>query len=174
MSEAVFREKPSELGLDAFLDLYGGVYEHSPWIASGAHEKLAGDNLDTVDGLHSTMKDILAGADEPDQMKLICAHPDLAGKLAVGEELTAESKSEQQGAGLDRCSPEEFEEFQKLNTDYKQKFGFPYIIAVKGLGRQRILANFRARINNDRETEFNTALEQINRIAYFRLVDLAE
>lgn len=174
MSNAVLTHKPSTLDLQTFLRLYGGIYEHSAWIAEGAYAQKSGDNLDTVDGLHTAMQTTLAAADEAAKMKLICAHPDLAGKLAVGEELTAESKSEQQGAGLDRCSVDEFEEFQTLNTNYKQKFGFPYIIAVKGLGRQRILSNFRARINNDRETEFNTAIQQINRIAYFRLVDLAQ
>ncbi|MBV1901308.1 MAG: 2-oxo-4-hydroxy-4-carboxy-5-ureidoimidazoline decarboxylase [Kordiimonadaceae bacterium] len=173
MSDALFTTKPSMQKSDAFLEIYGGIYEHSLWIAAGAYAAQKGSNLDTVNGLHSAMMTTLNAADEPAKMTLICAHPDLAGKLAVGEALTAESTSEQQGAGLDRCTPEEFEEFQTLNTTYKTTFGFPFIIAVKGLGRQRILAAFRARINNDRETEFNMALEQINRIAYFRLIDLA-
>ena len=174
MSNTILNHKPSALDLQTFLRLYGGIYEHSAWIAEGAYAQKAGNNLDTVEGLHNAMQTTLGAAGEAAKMNLICAHPDLAGKLAVGEELTSESKSEQQGAGLNRCTEDEFEEFQTLNANYKQKFGFPYIIAVKGLGRQRILANFRARINNDRETEFNTAIEQINRIAHFRLLDLAQ
>ncbi len=174
MSNTVLIHKPSTLDLQTFLRLYGGIYEHSAWIAEGAFAQKAGKNLDTVTGLHGAMKTTLSASDEGANMKLICAHPDLAGKLAIKEELTAESKSEQQGAGLDRCTTDEFKEFQTLNSSYKAKFGFPFIIAVKGLDRHDILSGFRARINNDRETEFNTAIQQINRIAHFRLCDLAE
>ncbi|MEX0298697.1 MAG: 2-oxo-4-hydroxy-4-carboxy-5-ureidoimidazoline decarboxylase [Kordiimonas sp.] len=174
MSNAALNHKPSTLDLQTFLRLYGGVYEHSSWIAEGAFAQKINTNLDTVNGIHDAMKTTLFAADEAAKMKLICAHPDLAGKLAVGEQLTAESQSEQRGAGLDRCTKEEFDEFQTLNSNYKTKFGFPFIVAVKGLDRHDILSVFRARINNDRETEFNTAIEQINRIAYFRLADLAQ
>lgn len=174
MSAQTLSHKPSGLDLQTFLRLYGSIYEHSAWIAEGAFAQKIDHNLDTVSGLHNAMKATLSAAGEPEKMKLICAHPDLAGKLAIGETLTTESRSEQQGAGLDRCAPEEFDEFQNLNQDYKIKFGFPFIIAVKGLDRHDILSAFRARINNDRETEFNTAIQQINRIAHFRLCDLTE
>ncbi len=168
------KAKPSALKHDEFMNLYGGIYEHSAWIAEGAWQAKDGNNIDTVDTLHTAMKSTIQAADDADKMRLICAHPDLAGKLAISDELTAESKSEQAGAGLHLCSPDEFEEFQTLNSSYKTKFGFPFIIAVKGLDRHDILSAFRARINHDRETEFHTALEQIDRIAHFRLCDLAE
>ena len=147
---------------DEFLARYGGIYEHSPWIAAAAWE--AGQ-ITPVGPLHDAMKQAVVNGTHAQQLALIRAHPDLAGKLA----LTRESESEQKGAGLDRCSPEEFAEFQALNDAYKAKFGFPFIIAVKGHTRQTILENFRARIHNDPATEFETALDQIHRIARFRL-----
>jgi OHCU decarboxylase len=104
------------------------------------------------------------------QLALIRAHPDLGNRLAMSRE----SASEQKGAGLDACSPEEFAEFQKLNADYKAKFGFPFIIAVRGLDRSAILAAFRTRLSNNADAEFATALEQIHRIAGFRIADIFE
>ncbi len=154
------------------MEAYGGIYEHSPWIAEAAWLANNGDNLDTADALLNTMQNAVKAADEPAKLRLICAHPDLAGKAAVRGELTDESKSEQKGAGLDACTPEEFEEFQTLNRAYKQKFGFPFIIAVKGHDRHSILAAFRARLNHDRALEFKTALTEIHKIASFRLADL--
>ncbi len=168
------KQRPSQISQDEFLAVYGGIYEHSVWIAEAAWATKNSGNLDTVQGLHGAMKTAISDADHDAKMRLICAHPDLAGKLAVNGELTEESKSEQAGAGLDRCTQEEFEEFQTLNNTYKTKFGFPFIVAVKGIDRIAILSNFRARINNNIETEFNTALEQIDRIAFFRLSDLTE
>jgi 2-oxo-4-hydroxy-4-carboxy-5-ureidoimidazoline decarboxylase len=166
--------KPSRLTREAYMDIYKGIYEHSGWIALGAWAARDSNNLDTVGGLHREMMKTIDAASEAGKMTLICAHPDLAGKLAVGEELTAESKAEQAGAGLDRCTAEEFEEFTALNKGYKEKFGFPFIIAVKEHDRHSILAAFRARITHEREKEFETALTEINKIAYYRLKDLAE
>ncbi len=166
--------KASDVDEEKFLKAYGGIYEHSAWVARGAWTMRQGKNIDTIDGLHGAMMKTLDAATEADKMSLICAHPDLAGKLAVGETLTAESKSEQTGAGLDQCNTQEFAKFQSLNTAYKAKFGFPFIIAVKGHDRQSILAHFRARLMNDRETEFKTALNEINKIALFRLQQLTE
>jgi OHCU decarboxylase len=110
-----------------------------------------------------------AGHDE--KLALLRAHPDLAGKLAVGE-LTAASASEQAGAGLDRCTPEEFDRLQDLNARYKAKFGFPFIMAVKGRRRGEIIAAFGRRIENSPETEFETALAEVHRIALLRLMDM--
>jgi 2-oxo-4-hydroxy-4-carboxy-5-ureidoimidazoline decarboxylase len=140
-----------------FIKRYGGIYEHSPWIAEAAYG--AGD-------IPAAMKRVVENGTYEQKLALIRAHPDLAGKLGV---LTKESASEQKGAGLDQCSPEEFAEFQKLNDAYKNKFGFPFIIAVKGHTRQSILENFRVRLHNDKDTEFAAALEQIHKIAGFRL-----
>ncbi len=156
----------------AFVAAYGTVYEHSPWVAETAWDQHSDTELDTLDGLIAAMRDIVDSADEARKMVLICAHPDLAGKAAVHDELTVESLSEQRGAGLDQCTAEEFEDFQTLNAAYKLKFGFPFIIAVKGHDRHSILAAFRARTSHTREQEFHTALEQIHRIAGFRLAAL--
>ncbi|NVJ98832.1 MAG: 2-oxo-4-hydroxy-4-carboxy-5-ureidoimidazoline decarboxylase [Alphaproteobacteria bacterium] len=164
--------KASKADKATFMAAYGGIYEHSPWIAEAAWKDSNPEDLDTLDSLSAAMRQAVDGADEAAKMNLICAHPDLAGKAAVRGDLTADSKSEQAGAGLDQCNAAEFEEFQRLNADYKTKFGFPFIIAVKGLDRYDILAAFRARLNNDRATEFETAIEQIHRIARLRLGDL--
>ncbi len=149
---------------DEFLKRYGAIYEHSPWIAEAAFKDV-GDA--PVERLHAAMKKAVEQGTHEQQLALIRAHPDLAGRL--GQALTRESTMEQKGAGLDQCSPEEFAEFTKLNDAYKKKFDFPFIIAVKGHNRQSILENFRARIHNDLEAEFRAALEQIHKIARFRL-----
>lgn len=172
MENTPLKQPPSTLSKKEFLALYGGIYEHSQWIAEGAWSMKQGSNLDTAAGLHGAMKTVVDTADDEAKLKLICAHPDLAGKAAVRGDLTEESKSEQTGAGLDRCSPREFEEFQALNKTYKNKFGFPFIIAVKGLDRTDILDAFKRRATHDRDTEFKSALNQIHRIAGFRLLDL--
>lgn len=165
-------KKPSDIGFDAFMETYGGIYEHSPWIAESAWQAKSGTSIDSVDGLHAAMKQAVNDADRTAKLALVCAHPDLAGKAAQRGTLTEDSKSEQSGAGLDQCSADEFAEFQSLNGAYKEKFGFPFIIAVKGLDRTAILAAFRARLAHDRETEFETAITQIHRIALLRLSNL--
>jgi 2-oxo-4-hydroxy-4-carboxy-5-ureidoimidazoline decarboxylase len=106
------------------------------------------------------------------QLALIRAHPDLAGRLARAGALTAESTVEQRGAGLDRCSDEEFARFTALNDTYKARFGFPFIMAVKGRTRAEILAAFERRVANGPEAEFGTALDEIDRIALLRLRDM--
>ncbi|WP_417450332.1 2-oxo-4-hydroxy-4-carboxy-5-ureidoimidazoline decarboxylase [Kordiimonas sp.] len=169
----ILRERPCDLSHEQFLELYGSIYEHSRWVAEGAWAKRGDKNLNSVDGLHSVMADVVNAASEEQQERLICAHPDLAGKAAVRGELTAESKAEQSGAGLDACTPAEFNEFQSLNKAYKNKFGFPFIIAVKGHNRHSILAAFGARLNHNREREFKTAINEIHKIARLRLEALA-
>lgn len=162
--------RPSTLSRQAFVARFGGIYEHSPWIAEAVWgETGPGTGCDTVAGLAKAMADVLAAAPHEAKRALIRAHPDLAGKAAVAGELTADSANEQAGAGLDRCTPEEFASFQHLNAAYKAKFGFPFIIAVRGLGRAEILAAFERRLGNDAEVEFETALGEINRIARLRL-----
>src|SRR5438270_13536304 len=106
------------------------------------------------------------------QLALLRAHPDLASRLAIRGELTAHSTSEQAGAGLDKCSPEEFARFTELNGAYKAKFDFPFITAVKGRQRGEILAAFERRLGNDAATEFRTALDEVHKIALFRLREL--
>lgn len=166
----ILRDPPGTLSEEKFLAIYGGIYEHSPWIALAAFARRSTLNLDTVEALHAAMKEAVEQAGDDRKMALIRAHPE----LAVAESLSKESTSEQKGAGLKDCTPAEFAEFKALNAAYREKFGFPFIVAVKGLTRADILENFRARIQNDRDAEFATALNQIHKIAFFRLTALAE
>lgn len=147
---------------ESFIKNYGGIYEHSPWIAEAAYET---GNIGTFEMIHAAMKEAVTGASHEQKLALIKAHPD----LACAEKMTEDSVFEQKGAGLDQCSADEFAEFRRLNTDYKKKFGFPFIIAVKGLTRTDILQAFRNRIRNNPADEFETALDQIHRIGWFRL-----
>ncbi len=162
---------PSSLDRAGFLARYGGVYEHSPWIAGAVWD--AGGVSDDAEALAEALAARVEAADEAAQLALLRAHPDLAGKLAVRGELTVDSTAEQAGAGLDRCAPGEFAEFQRLNDAYKARFGFPFILAVKGHDRSSILAAFRRRVENSRTDEFREALDQVHRIARFRLLALA-
>ena len=163
---------PDGLDRAGFLARYGGVYEHSPWIAGAVWDE--GAASDDVEALAGAMAARVEAAGEAAQLALLRAHPDLAGKLAVRGELTADSTSEQAAAGLDRCSPEEFEEFQWLNDAYTARFGFPFILAVKGHDRAAILDAFRRRVGHDPASEFREALDQVHRIARLRLVALAD
>ncbi|WP_122269766.1 2-oxo-4-hydroxy-4-carboxy-5-ureidoimidazoline decarboxylase [Pseudomonas savastanoi] len=160
---------PSSLGRDAFIAAFADIYEHSPWIAQQAFDKGAGPELDQVETLHARMSKLLLGAPHAQQLALINAHPDLAGKAAIQGELTQASTDEQAGAGIHHCTPEEFQRFTELNEAYKARFGFPFIMAVKGSDRHKILAAFEQRIHHSPEAEFACALAEINKIALFRL-----
>ena len=164
------KRKPSSLTRDDFVALYGGVYEHSPHFALAAWPRAKTGALDTLAGLCGALRAAVEASGREAQLTLIRAHPDLAGRV----KLSPESAGEQAGAGLDHCRAEELEQFLALNTAYRAKFGFPFIKAVRGFTRPQILAEFQARLDNDPQTEFNTALEQIHRIALLRLTDLAE
>jgi OHCU decarboxylase len=157
------------IGRDEFVSRYGGVIEHSPYLAERAFE--AGRIVEplTADGVHEALVTEFRCASDEERLGVLRAHPDLAGKLAVAGQLTEDSRKEQAGAGLDRLSPEEFARFTALNTAYTEKFGFPYIIAVKGLTKDDILKAFEQRIGNDRHVEFETAAAQVERIALLRL-----
>ncbi len=159
--------------LEDFAAKFGSVYEHSAWIAEAAYQRGLTPAEDSPGGLAAAMAEVLAASDRDAKLALIRAHPDLAGRAAIAGDLTQSSKSEQAGAGLDRCTPEEYARFQELNEAYKAKFGFPFILAVAGKSRHDILAAFEERMRNNLDTEFATALEQINRIALFRLQALA-
>ena len=152
-----------------FVDALGAIFEHSPWVAEAV---VSGRPFASVEQLHQTMSNAVDDASEELQLALIKAHPDLAGKAALSGELTDESTSEQAGAGLDRLSAEEYKIFHSLNDAYQSKFGFPFIIAVKGHDRHSILDAFRKRLENDSNAEKQTALKQIYRIAKFRLEGL--
>lgn len=156
---------------DHFVERFGGVFEHSPWIAGAAYD--AGlPTAHTPDGIHGMLCDVLRAASDEAKLALIAAHPDLAGKLSRAGALTAASSAEQAAAGLDSLSDEDFETFTALNAAYTEKFAFPFVMAVKGRGPGEILAAFRTRLENDRDTEIATALVEIERIALLRIQDL--
>jgi 2-oxo-4-hydroxy-4-carboxy-5-ureidoimidazoline decarboxylase len=167
-----FKQPPTSLDRAGFVALYGRVYEHSPWIAEALWSSGLKAEHDTVEGLHGALSAIVDAAQPERQMALLNAHPDLAGRLAVRGELTADSRSEQASAGLDKCTPEEFQRFTELNDAYKRKFPFPFIMAVKGKSRAEILAAFEHRIHNPEEAEFRTALAEVHKIALLRLREL--
>ena len=150
-----------------FIARYGAIYEHSPWVAE--HVALFAADVVDKDRLAELMADCVDNADTERQLALIRAHPDLAGKLQVAGELTADSSEEQASAGLDQCSRIEYERFQALNDAYKEKFGFPFVMAVRGSNRADILEAFTARLQNDYDAEFETALTEIHKIARLRI-----
>jgi OHCU decarboxylase len=160
---------PSSLSREAFVETFADIYEHSPWVAEKAFDLGQDAQIDEIDALHQRMADLLLSASHEAQLALINAHPDLAGKAAVRGELTEASTSEQAGAGIHECTSDEFSRFTELNDAYKAKFGFPFIMAVKGSNRHQILAAFEERIHNSPEAEFARALAEINKIALFRL-----
>ena len=165
-------ERPSQMDKARFVSLYGSIFEHSPWIAERAFDLELGPAHDSAAGVHNALSRAFRVASEEERLGVLTAHPDLAGKLAAAGELTAESTSEQAGAGLDFLTNEERETFTKLNDEYVAKHGFPFIIAVRDHDKASILANFNERIDNDRDTEFAEACRQVERIAQFRLKDL--
>ena len=163
---------PTALERDEFIKIFGGIYEHSQWIAEQVYTNGIQDDYNNAEGLHGAMKDIVETAETDQKMVLLCAHPDLAGKLAINDNLTTASKSEQSSADLGNCSPEEFDLFQNLNSRYNKKFGFPFILAVRGFQRAAILKIFKKRIKNDTKSEFNEALMQVHQIALLRLKEI--
>ena len=152
---------------EEFVGLYGGIYEHSAWVAKETWDN-AGEYAD-IGSLPEKLARCVDDAPHEARLALIRAHPDLAGKAAIAGALTEESTDEQAAAGIDQCTPEEFEQFQSLNAAYKQKFGFPFVMAVRNSNRHDILAAFTIRLENDNETEFATAISEIHKIARLRL-----
>ena len=150
-----------------FIARYGSIYEHSPWVAEQV-STLGGD-IEDSSVLAALMADCVDNAAVEQQLELIRAHPDLAGKAQVAGELTQASTLEQASAGLEQCSPQEFTRFQELNDAYWQKFGFPFVMAVRGQDRVAILEAFAQRLGNDCDLEFETALIEIHKIARLRL-----
>lgn len=150
-----------------FIARFAEIYEHSPWVAEQVAPLVAG--VDDVAEIASLMADCVDNAAPERQLELIRAHPDLAGKAQLAGELTTESGVEQSSAGLDQCSTEELERFRSLNADYRDKFGFPFVMAVRGCDRAQILDAFAARLENDYDLEFETALTEIHKIARLRL-----
>ncbi|MEL6644954.1 MAG: allantoinase PuuE [Pseudomonadota bacterium] len=166
------RQGLSEMTQSEFVAAFGGIFEHSPWIAERAHGLELGPTHDTATGVWSALARAFRTASEEERLGVLRAHPDLAGKLAAAKRLTAESTSEQASAGLDALTDSERAEFTRLNTAYTDTFGFPFIIAVRDHDKAGILSAFTRRLSNDRETEFAEACRQVERIAALRLQDL--
>jgi OHCU decarboxylase len=162
-------DRLAALDRTAFLDLVGPVFEHSPWIAERAWASRPFADAET---LHGALMQVVAHAATGEQLALLRAHPDLAGKAARAGTLTSASTQEQAGAGLDRMSDAEFARFERLNTAYREKFGFPFIVAVRRHTRESILAAYETRLRNDRATEMAIALAEVGLIARFRLAAL--
>jgi OHCU decarboxylase len=165
-------ERPSQMERDRFVSLYGGIFEHSAWIAEGAFDLELGPAHDSARGLHNALCRVFRSASADQRMGVLRAHPDLAGKLAQAKRLTAESTSEQASAGLNALTDHERETFTRQNTAYVEKHGFPFIIAVRDHTKASIMAAFERRIGNDTDTEFAEACKQVERIAEFRLMDI--
>jgi OHCU decarboxylase len=159
---------PSRMNRAIFVERFGDIFEHSPWVARAAWRAGLTQQENTAQGLHRAMVRAMREGDTDHQLALIRAHPDLAGRLHAAE-LTADSAREQSGAGLDRLSQEERATFLQLNDAYKAQFGFPFIMAVKGRTKDEILAAFRRRMSHDPQQEFNAALMEIEAIALLRL-----
>ncbi len=151
---------------EMFRSTLEGIFEHSPWVPDRAWSRRPFAAIST---LQRAMCETVSNADREEQIALIRAHPQLAGKAAIRGELTAASTVEQAGAGLDQCSAEEYAQITHLNTAYIEKFGFPFILAVRGHTRLSIIDALAKRVNNNADAEFAEALRQIEKIAGFRL-----
>jgi len=159
--------KINKLPQSEFLKVFANIFENARWIAEELYNQKPFGNFEE---LSSKMLNIFETATKEKQLKILYAHPDLANKTKISL-LTPDSLKEQLGAGLDQCTEEEFNEFKKLNDTYK-KFGFPFILAVKGKTKIEILNNFRKRIASGPEIEFYEAVKQVKQIASLRLKDL--
>jgi len=168
------RERPSTMSRDAFVQTFGGIFEHSPWVAEGAFELELGPAHDNAAGLCNALCRCFRSANDEKRLAVLKAHPDLAGKIAAAKQLTPESTAEQASAGLDHLSDTERSRFTELNDAYVGKNGFPFIIAVRDHDKASILANFERRLANDRHIEFPEACRQVERIARLRLEVLLE
>ncbi len=158
-------DKFNQLNKSEFISIFGNVFEKTEWIAERCYESKPYNNLDQ---LISKMMEIFENTEKEKHLEILNSHPN----LAVEKKLTYDSKNEQKNASLNQCTNEEFMEFKKLNEDYKKKFGFPFIIAVKGKNKEEILINFRQRITNNINSEFEEAKKQVKKIASFRLGEI--
>ena len=158
-------DKFNKLSKTEFISIFGNIFEKTEWIAEKCYESKPYNNLDE---LVSKMMKIFENIEKEKHIEILNSHPD----LAVEKKLTEDSKNEQKNASLNQCNNEEFVEFKKLNEEYKKKFGFPFIIAVKGKNKEEILNSFRQRITNNINLEFEEAKKQVKKIASFRLSEI--
>lgn len=153
---------------DKFVAKAGGIFEHSPWVAEAAWDKRP---FADVAALHAQMVAAMRAASHQQQLALLRAHPELAGKAMVSNTLTADSTNEQSRSGLTNCSPDDFARLQALNAAYNKKFGWPFILAVKFLDRATIIATFADRLEQSAADEFEACLANIEKITGWRLDD---
>jgi 2-oxo-4-hydroxy-4-carboxy-5-ureidoimidazoline decarboxylase len=153
---------------DAFVTRFGDIAEHSPWVAEVAGRARPYPDRDAM---VAAFANAVQAAGTGAQRALLLAHPDLAGRAAIANELAPESRNEQASAGLDRMNTAEYARFSELNTRYRERHGIPFILAVKGATKQQVLDAFVARVDKDPAEEFATALAQVERIIRFRLED---
>ena len=158
-------DKFNKLSKSEFISIFGNIFEKTEWIAERCYESKPYNNLDE---LVSKMMKIFENIEKERHLEILNSHPD----LAVEKKLTKDSKNEQKNASLNQCTDEEFVEFKKLNEEYKEKFGFPFIVAVKGKNKEEILNSFRQRITNNINLEFEEAKKQVKKIASFRLGEI--
>ncbi len=158
-------DKFNKLSKAEFISIFGNIFEKTEWVAERCYESKPYNNLDE---LVSKMMKIFENSEKEKHLEILNSHPD----LAVEKKLTEDSKNEQKNASLNQCTDEEFVEFKKLNEEYKKKFGFPFIVAVKGKNKEEILNSFRQRITNNINLEFEEAKKQVKKIASFRLGEI--
>lgn len=164
--------RPSLMERAEFVQRFGGIYEHSAWVAERAYELELGPAHDTATGLANALARAFRSASHDERLGVLRAHPDLAGKLAAAKRLTPESTAEQASAGLDALTDEERATFEALNSVYTDRHGFPFIIAVRDHDKPGIMKAMRKRIEQGTEREFATACAQVERIAELRLKEL--
>jgi 2-oxo-4-hydroxy-4-carboxy-5-ureidoimidazoline decarboxylase len=151
---------------EQFIEALGGIFEHSPWVADLVYEY---QPFDSKARLHQTMVEVVKQTPEFQRMALICNHPELAGKEADEGTLTEDSQQEQSRAGLDQCSAAELTQLKSLNNSYREKFDFPFVIAVTGLDKSQVIAAIESRLKNSAEDEFDTSINEIAKIGMIRL-----
>ena len=158
-------DKVNKLSKSDFISIFGNVFEKTEWIAERCYDSKPYNNIDE---LFLKMMEVFEKTEKERHLEILNSHPD----LAVEKKLTKDSKNEQKNASLNQCTDEEFVEFKKLNEEYKKKFGFPFIVAVKGKNKEEILNSFRQRITNNINLEFEEAKKQVKKIASFRLSEI--
>ena len=171
MYNKTFKFLSKKMERKEIIDLLKSIYEHSQWVP----ERLLSDNINEIQSkeeLQLMMKKIVDNSSETEKLNLINAHPELGKRLHKKEKLTKFSENEQKSAGLDQCTDKEFEILTNLNNEYRLKFKFPFIIAVKGLNKNQIIDNMQKRVNNSKTKEFETAISEIHKIAELRIKDL--
>ncbi len=171
MSNKTLKIMSKNIKLDQVINLLKSVYEHSAWVP----ERLFSTDLTEIidkDHLQKKMKEIVDNANKIEKLVLIKAHPELGNKLQKSDQLTKFSKDEQRSAGLDQCSEEEYETLNQLNERYREKFNFPFIIAVKGISKKKIIEQMRKRVLNTEIVEFENAITEIHKIAKIRIQEI--